>query len=207
VRQLVLTILLAALLGAPAASAKSVYDLDIGWTDAQRARLHLPRVIPGTCHRDGPGHETGTQRLLGTRGDPTEALRAIFHYHWAGAWIDFCDKDRMGIGVPPSEAAGVPKARAVIARHHLTGHIRLFAARSSGHQISAALVAFNDRFRPLLDQGLIESGEIERGIVEIELAKPLDAQSRKDIRAYALAAPVAMVVRDTNAHDFTATAL
>jgi hypothetical protein len=199
------TAALGVLLAVPAASgAKSVNDRDLGWPAAQLRRLHLPKVLPGTCHRAAPHRESRAQKLIEQHGDPTEALRRVFHYRWGGAWIDPCDHMRMGIGVPPSGAAHVAKARQVIARHHLTSVIRLYAVRSTGREIEDAIDAFYDRFEPLSDQGLLTSFQIERGIMVIELAKPLDAQNRKAIHAYALAAPIAIVVRDTDEHDFTA---
>jgi len=121
--------------GVTSAAAKSIYDPDIGWTTAERQRLHLPRAPTRICRREPTKAQIHLQNVIDKLGDPTEGLRRIFHYRWGSGWYDPCDGGRLHVAVVPSEAAGMPRARALIARRHLTPYVRFNAVRSTWREL------------------------------------------------------------------------
>jgi hypothetical protein len=205
-RRLALVTLAVAVLGAcgvSSAAAKSIFDPDIGWTTAERQRLHLPRAPTRICRRDLTKAQIHLQGVIDKRGDPSEGLRKIFHYRWGAAWYDPCDGGRLHFAVVPSEAAGVPKARALIARRHLTPYVRFNAVRSTWRELGDVQTEFEQRWSQLEDDALVQdSADAERNAVQIDLAKPVPPDTRAAIRAWAVAAPVNVVVHDTQADDF-----
>jgi hypothetical protein len=196
--------LLAALVVPGAAGARSVYDPDIGWPAARRAALHLPRVRQAPCTRDLTKAEIHLQNVVYRRGDPREGLRKIFNYRWGNAWYDPCDGGRMGVGIQPSiTAAQLRAARALVARHRLTAQVRFFTVRSTYRELSDQVDALDGPFGALVDQSLLTWGiETDRNTVVIDVAKRVVPADRARIRAYALAAPVNVVVRDSPAEVF-----
>jgi hypothetical protein len=208
VRQLALVVAMLALFVSPMASAKSVFDPDIGWTSAQRARLHLPRAPARPRHCALTKAMIHRQGVIDKRGDPSEGIRKIFHYRWGAGWFDFCDGGRLHLGVVASEAAGVPAARALVARRHLSDLIRFVAVRSTWRELGDVQDDFEARWPQLEDQALVmDHSDAQRNAVVIDLAKPVDARTRKAIRAWALAAPVNVVVHDTDADNYETTPL
>jgi hypothetical protein len=197
-RQLAFLILLGALAVPAAAPARSVFDPDIGWPAALRARYDLPKVATRPCARDITRADIHLQSVIDKRRDPYEGLRRIFHYRWGGGWYDFCDGGRLHYGVVASEAAGVPAARALIARRHLTRYIRLVAVRSTWRELGDVQDELEQRWPQLWDQGLVESSaDSARNAVEIDLATPVPVDVRAAVHAWALQAPVSVVVHDT----------
>jgi hypothetical protein len=204
-RSLTLLVLLGALALPAAAPARSVFDPDIGWPAALRAKYAIPHLGTHPCRRDITRADIHRQSLIDKRGDPSEGLRRIFHYRWGAGWFDFCDAGRLHIGVVASEAAGIPVARALIARRHLTRYIRFVAVRSTWRELSDVQTEFEQRWPELEDQSLVEdSSDPERNAVRIDLAKPVTPDVRAAIRAWALRAPVNVVVHDTDAPDYRA---
>jgi hypothetical protein len=196
--------LLAALVLPAAAGARSVYDPDIGWPAARLAALHLPRVRQAPCTRDLTKAQIHLQSIVAKRGNPREGLRKIFNYRWGNAWYDPCDGGRLGVGLQPGiTAAQLKAARALIARRHLTAQVRFFAVRSTYRELSDVLDDVDVAFAPLLDQALIEYGiQTDRNTIVIDVARPVAPADRARLRAYALAAPVNVVVHDGAAADF-----
>lgn len=206
-RRLAFLVLLGALALPVAAPARSVYDPDIGWPAALLAKYDLPKVATRPCRRAITRADIHRQSLV-DRHDPDEALRRIFHYRWGTGWWDFCDGGRLHYGVVASEAAGIPAARRLIARRHLQRYVRFVAVRSTWRELGDVQDEFGDRWPQLYDQGLVEtSADSERNAVQIDLATPVTPDVRAAIRAWALRAPVNVVVHDTHEPDFFAEAL
>lgn len=204
---LVLIVALVALAGAATAPARSVYDPDIGWTAAQLRALHLPRVDAKPCTRDIDARGRRIQSVLAGH-DPGEAIRAAFHYRWGNAWYDFCHGGLLSIGVHPGGAADLPKARAIVARRHLTKYIRFVAVRSTYRQLSDEVDLIGRLYdAQALACQLTWGIDTQRNTVVIDLATTLPAADRAAVRAHALAAPVNVVVHDDHAGDLCGEAL
>ncbi|MCW2995818.1 MAG: hypothetical protein JWQ18_3313 [Conexibacter sp.] len=194
--------------GVTPAAAKSIFDPDIGWTTAERQELHLPRAPTRICHRDLTKAQIHLQGVIDRLGDPSEGLRKIFHYRWGSGWYDPCDGGRLHFAVVPSEAAGVAAARALIARRRLTPYVRFNAVRSTWRELGDVQTAFEQRWSQLEDDALVQdSADAERNAVQIDLARPVDPETRAAIRTWALAAPVNVVVHDTDAGNYAVTLL
>jgi hypothetical protein len=202
---LLAAVLAIALAGAaPTAQARSVYDPDIGWSTAQRRALHLARVDAKPCTRDISRRDIHLQSII-EEHRPIEAIRAAFHYRWGNAWYDFCHGGRLSIGVHPGGAADLPKARAIVARRHLTKYIRFVAVRSTYRELSDEVDLIGRLYdAQALACQLTWGIDTERNTVVVDLATTLSDADRAAVRAHALAAPVNVVVHDDHADNLCA---
>lgn len=211
--RIALVALLALLIAAPAASARSVGDPDIGWPVALRKQLRLPKIASAKpCKRDDMRTAMRVQNRIYRRApDVDRALYRIFHNRptniWGNAWFMPCDGDRMQVGVASGGSArdtraAVREARRYLRRKKLTRSVRLVAVRSTYRELSDQIVALRGMEDRLSGQGDLSWGiDTQRNTVEIEGDHRVPEADRALFREFARTSPVNVIVRFERAPD------
>lgn len=211
--RIVLIALLALLVAAPAASARSVSDPDIGWPTALRKELRLPKVASAKpCNRELGREGIRVQNRIDRRAPGLRrALYRIFHDGrtnlWGASWFLACDGGRNQVGVAAGGSArdvrvAVRDARRYLRRKKLTRDVRLVAVRSTYRELSdqvTALDALEDR---LSGAGTVEWGiDTQRNAVVIEGDHLVPEADRALFREFRRTSPVNVIVRFERAPD------
>lgn len=208
--------LLVLLVAAPAATARSVSDPDIGWPSALRKQLGLPKVAAAKpCKRDNMRTAMRVQNRIHRRAPNVDrVLYRIFHNRptniWGNAWFMPCDGDRMQIGVASGGTArdtraAVREARSYLRKKKLTRSVRLVAVRSTYRELSDQIIALEPFEEVMLRSRDLSWGiDTQRNAVVIEGDHGVPEADRARFREFARTSPVNVIVRFERAPDPTA---
>jgi hypothetical protein len=163
-----------------------------GWPDEQRRRLGLERVndrqVPGTC-KPRFGNDAQRRRVLG-RLDRT--MHGVLGRDWGGVWQDDCDDGRIKVGIPlGTTAVEVRHVRDVLRRRGFDDITDLVAVPGSWPDIARAQRAFP----PVERDGVLVTGQdVSLNAVRVEVARSVDGEGWRRLRATARRADVNIVL-------------
>lgn len=205
--------LLVLLLAAPAATARSVSDPDIGWPSTLRKQLRLPKIAAAKpCKRDDMRTAMRVQNRIHRRApDVDRVLYRIFHNRptniWGSAWFMPCDGDRMQVGVASGGSArdtraAVREARRYLRKKKLTRSVRLVAVRSTYRELSDQIIELEPFEEVMLRSRDLSWGiDTQRNAVVIEGDHGVPEADRERFREFARTSPVNVIVRFERAPD------
>ncbi|MFA4928182.1 MAG: hypothetical protein WC558_06675 [Patulibacter sp.] len=203
------------LVAAPAATARSVSDPDIGWPSALRKELRLPKVASAKpCNRELSRAGIRVQNRIDRRAPGADrVLYRIFHNRptniWGNVWFTPCDGGLMQVGVAWGGSArdtrvAVREARSYLRKKKLTRSVRLVAVRSTYRELSDQVVALST----VEDGGAFAAPdeitwgiEPQRNAVVIEAEYRVPESDRALLRELARTSPVNVIVRIDPAPD------